>query len=114
MFVLFNPHIADDAKHLPFTAYEAALPEGDAGERADGKFVQLESGIETGEAERIAVDGVTKEASGETDQTGRECRGYGVELTIRRRELDGAAQRHWHAARSGSPHSEIHHGSGGW
>lgn len=42
--------------------YESALAEGSgiAGEDAKGKFVQLEYGVETGEAERIAVDGVTR------------------------------------------------------
>lgn len=68
--MLFDADIADDAKQLPFTVYESALPEGD--EKAESKFVQLESEIETGEAERVAVDGVTKEAAGESDPTGRE------------------------------------------
>ncbi|BEI91744.1 uncharacterized protein CcaverHIS019_0405640 [Cutaneotrichosporon cavernicola] len=65
-FVLFNPDIPDGAKTLPFSVYEAALE----GESSAGKFVRLECGIETGEAERIAVDGVIKDASGEADQTG--------------------------------------------
>ncbi|GMK59317.1 hypothetical protein CspeluHIS016_0703320 [Cutaneotrichosporon spelunceum] len=65
-FVLFNPDIPDGVKTLPFSVYEAALE----GESTAGKFVRLECGIETGEAERIAVDAVSKDASGEADQTG--------------------------------------------
>lgn len=68
-FVLFNPDIPEGAKTLPFSVYEAALE----GESSTGKFVRLECGIETGEAERIAVDGVTKDGSGEADQTGGAC-----------------------------------------
>lgn len=70
-FVLFNPDIPQNTKELPFTVYEAALPEGDESDK-EGKFVKLECGIETGEAERIAVDGVTKDGSGEIDQSGGE------------------------------------------
>lgn len=66
VFVLFDADMASDSKQLPFNVYESSLTEG------GGKFVQLESGIETGEAERVAVDGVTKEASDESDPTGRE------------------------------------------
>jgi COP9 signalosome complex subunit 6 len=65
-FVLFNPDIPEGTKTLPFSVYEAALE----GESSTGKFVRLDCGIETGEAERIAVDGVTKDGSGEADQTG--------------------------------------------
>lgn len=39
--------------------YEAALAEGGKESESEGKFVELEYGIETGEAERIAVDGVS-------------------------------------------------------
>lgn len=68
IFALFNPDIPDDTQVLPFTVYESALTEGGEG----GKFVQLECGVETGEAERIAVDGVTKEVGGDGDTSGRE------------------------------------------
>lgn len=69
-FVLFNPDIPQNTKVLPFSVYESALPEGDQDSDKEGKFVQLDCGIETGEAERIAVDGVTKDGSGEIDQSG--------------------------------------------
>lgn len=44
--------------------YEAALESRDE----NGKFVQLEYGIETGEAERIAVDGVSRGGMGQSDE----------------------------------------------
>lgn len=93
VFVLFNPDIPEDAQALPFTVYESALTEGADG---DGKFVQLEVGVETGEAERIAVDGITKEVGGDGDTSGRELQLrhlWSCELThrARGRQLDHAA-----------------------
>lgn len=72
VFVQFNPIIQEGAKQLPFAVYESALTEGATETDGEGKFVQLDCGIETGEAERIAVDGVTKDASGDADPSGRE------------------------------------------
>lgn len=69
VFVLFNPVIPEGAQSLPFSVYESAL---EAGEEGGGKFVQLECGVETGEAERIAVDGIAKEVGGDGDLSGRE------------------------------------------
>lgn len=69
VFLVYNPSIPEDAQQLPFTVYESALSEGDADQQ--NKFIQLECGVETGEAERIAVDGITMEGSGDADPTGR-------------------------------------------
>ncbi|TXT08758.1 hypothetical protein VHUM_02886 [Vanrija humicola] len=67
--VIFNPAIPQGTKQLPFTVFESL---GDGGEsEREGKFVQVDYGIETGEAERIAVDGVAKETGGDTDPTGQ-------------------------------------------
>ena len=71
VFLLFNPDIPNDAKQLPFTVFESALTEGTDTEKT-GKFVQLELGVEAGEAERIAVDDVANENASDSDPTGRE------------------------------------------
>ena len=60
IFVLFDPTPAPGSQALPLAVYEAALPEGGKENDVEGQFVQLEYGIETGEAERIAVDGVSR------------------------------------------------------
>lgn len=46
----------DESGGLPLKVYEAAI-EGDEG---NAQFAELAYGIETGEAERIAVDGVSR------------------------------------------------------
>lgn len=71
VLLLFNPNIADDAKQLPFAVFESALTDGTDNEKT-GKFVQLELGVEAGEAERIAVDDVANENTSDSDPTGRE------------------------------------------
>lgn len=78
LFVVFDPAIPAGAKALPFAVYESALEAALEGEAkaadagaAGGMFIQLECGIETGEAERIAVEGVTKEVGADGDETGR-------------------------------------------
>lgn len=71
IFLLFNPNIPKDTKQLPFAVFESALTEGADTEKT-GKFVQLELGVEAGEAERIAVDDVANENAGDSDPTGRE------------------------------------------
>jgi COP9 signalosome complex subunit 6 len=58
--------------------YESALAEGAAGASGDAgskaKFMQLEYGVETGEAERIAVDGVTRgDMDGDGESAGTRC-----------------------------------------
>lgn len=53
IFLLFG---TDEAAGLPLKVYEAASE----GDEAQVKFAELAYGIETGEAERIAVDGVSK------------------------------------------------------
>ncbi|OCF60279.1 COP9 signalosome complex subunit 6 [Kwoniella mangroviensis CBS 10435] len=60
IFLLFNPNHPPSSQTLPVTIYEAALAEGAKDDSTDGKFVELAHGIETGEAERIAVDGVSR------------------------------------------------------
>lgn len=62
MFLLFG---TDDASGLPLKVYEAAIE----GEEGNVKFAELGYGIETGEAERIAVDGVSRGTS--DDSAGR-------------------------------------------
>lgn len=62
IFLLFDP--GNSTQDLPLTVYEAALESRDE----NGKFVQLEYGIETGEAERIAVDGVSRGGMGQSDE----------------------------------------------
>lgn len=47
-----------------------ALPDSTAKTR--GKFVELEYGVESGEAERIAVDGVSRGGMGEGDENAGE------------------------------------------
>ncbi|WWC91356.1 uncharacterized protein L201_006299 [Kwoniella dendrophila CBS 6074] len=64
IFLLFNPNHPSDSQALPVAIYEAALAEGGKDETIEGKFVELAYGIETGEAERIAVDGVTRGGMG--------------------------------------------------
>ena len=70
IFLLFDPS-APHEQHLPLKVYEAALAEGAKQDQSDGGFVELEFGIETGEAERIAVDGVSRGAmGGDEDSSG--------------------------------------------
>ncbi|KAK8843443.1 hypothetical protein IAR55_007100 [Kwoniella newhampshirensis] len=64
VFLIFHPDPTPGSQALPITIYEAALAEGGKESEAEGKFVQLEYGIETGEAERIAVDGVSRGGMG--------------------------------------------------
>lgn len=48
------------------TVYESSLDEPPSeGMSGRGKFVKLEYGVESGEAERIAVDGVSRGMSGD-------------------------------------------------
>lgn len=56
---MFDPTPSPGSQTLPLKVYEAALAEGGKESESEGKFVELEYGIETGEAERIAVDGVS-------------------------------------------------------
>ncbi|TYJ55320.1 hypothetical protein B9479_004043 [Cryptococcus floricola] len=71
IFLLFNPHPAPEAQNLPLNIYESAevavTGGAEAVEGGDIKFVELAYGIETGEAERIAVDGVVKGGTAEED-----------------------------------------------
>ncbi|ORY29165.1 hypothetical protein BCR39DRAFT_533045 [Naematelia encephala] len=62
VFLLFDPtpSSAQEIAELPIKVYEAALAELGKESEAEGKFVELEFEIETGEAERIAVDGVSR------------------------------------------------------
>jgi COP9 signalosome complex subunit 6 len=53
IFLLFG---TDESAGLPLKVYEAAIE----GEEGGIKFAELVYGIETGEAERIAVDGVSR------------------------------------------------------
>jgi len=71
--LLFDPSPSSTAQDLPIKIYESVLSEG-AGEDGDakGSFVQLAYGVETGEAERIAVDGVSRGGQGEDDESGGE------------------------------------------
>nr|XP_018259028.1 uncharacterized protein I303_08571 [Kwoniella dejecticola CBS 10117]OBR81186.1 hypothetical protein I303_08571 [Kwoniella dejecticola CBS 10117] len=64
IFLLFNPDHPATSQALPVTIYEAALAEGGKDSATEGKFVELAYGIETGEAERIAVDGVSRGGMG--------------------------------------------------
>jgi COP9 signalosome complex subunit 6 len=70
----FNPDIPAGAKDLPLTLYESALIEGKDAE-GGAKFVRLEYGVETGEAERIAVDGAQRGGMGSTDDSQGESSG---------------------------------------
>lgn len=73
IFLLFDPDPASGTQALPLKIYESATVTDTTGEiSGEGKFVELEYGIETGEAERIAVDGVAKGGAGEED-TGTSC-----------------------------------------
>nr|XP_019047778.1 COP9 signalosome complex subunit 6 [Kwoniella bestiolae CBS 10118]OCF26708.1 COP9 signalosome complex subunit 6 [Kwoniella bestiolae CBS 10118] len=64
IFLLFHPNHSPASQALPVTIYEAALAEGGKDNSTEGKFVELAYGIETGEAERIAVDGVSRGGMG--------------------------------------------------
>ncbi|WVF65711.1 hypothetical protein IAT40_000442 [Kwoniella sp. CBS 6097] len=65
VFLLFNPHGVTGTQNLPIKVYESALTEGNKENGLQGgQFVELEYGIETGEAERIAVDGVSRGGMG--------------------------------------------------
>lgn len=86
IFLLFNPDIQDDAKQLPFAVFESALTDGTEADKA-GKFVQLEVGVEAGEAERIAVDDVANESASDSDPSGREFRQRTLRLIIAQRSL---------------------------
>ncbi|OCF31345.1 COP9 signalosome complex subunit 6 [Kwoniella heveanensis BCC8398] len=65
VFLLFDPHGISGTQNLPIKVYESALTEGgkETGNQG-GQFVELQYGIETGEAERIAVDGVSRGGMG--------------------------------------------------
>lgn len=67
IFLLFHPSSTSN-QDLPVTIYESALAEGSNDGESAGKFVELEYGIETGEAERIAVDGVSRGDMGGGDE----------------------------------------------
>ncbi|OWT38922.1 COP9 signalosome complex subunit 6 [Cryptococcus neoformans Bt1] len=68
IFLLFDPNPASGTQALPLKIYESATVTDTTGDTSgEGKFVELEYGIETGEAERIAVDGVAKGGAGEED-----------------------------------------------
>ncbi|GFZ51424.1 hypothetical protein JCM24511_09186 [Saitozyma sp. JCM 24511] len=67
IFLLFHPSSTSN-QDLPVTIYESALAEGSNDDESAGKFVELEYGIETGEAERIAVDGVSRGDMGGGDE----------------------------------------------
>ncbi|WRT68904.1 uncharacterized protein IL334_005886 [Kwoniella shivajii] len=64
IFLLFNPNDRPGSQTLPITIFESALAEGGKDEVNGGRFVELAYGIETGEAERIAVDGVSRGGMG--------------------------------------------------
>ncbi|WWC73242.1 uncharacterized protein I206_107208 [Kwoniella pini CBS 10737] len=64
IFLLFDSEHQPASQALPVKIYEAALAEGGKDEDTKGKFVELVYGIETGEAERIAVDGVSRGGMG--------------------------------------------------
>ncbi|WVQ93357.1 hypothetical protein IAU59_000425 [Kwoniella sp. CBS 9459] len=65
VFLLFDPRGVSGTQNLPIRVYESALTEGKTeNERHGGQLVELEYGIETGEAERIAVDGVSRGGMG--------------------------------------------------
>ncbi|KAI9636499.1 uncharacterized protein MKK02DRAFT_45203 [Dioszegia hungarica] len=68
IFLQFNTDIPAGAKDLPLTLYESALSEGKDAE-AGAKFVKLDYGVETGEAERIAVDGAQRGGMGARDES---------------------------------------------
>ncbi|EIW66891.1 hypothetical protein M231_05577 [Tremella mesenterica] len=63
VFLLFHPEIPPSSQSLPIKVYESAFTEDG---RTEGGLVPLDYGVETGEAERIAVDGV---ARGTTDES---------------------------------------------
>lgn len=98
IFLQFNNEPSPGAKDLPLNLYEAALSEAkdtDAG----GKFVKLEFGVETGEAERIAVDGATRGGMGaQEDDQGALYIGSMLNVNSRRKPRH-ATQRHPHAVR---------------
>lgn len=71
IFLLFDPTPSAVSQTLPFKVYEAALAEGGDESEAEGMFVELEYGIETGEAERIAVDGVSRGGIEGDDSSGK-------------------------------------------
>ena len=54
---------------MPIKAYEAAITEGGRVSDDHVKFVELEYGIETGEAERIAVDGISRGGTGDGEES---------------------------------------------
>jgi len=71
IFLLFDPSPSPTAQDLPIKIYESALSESAAEDRDPKEtFVQLAYGVETGEAERIAVDGVSRGGQGEDDESG--------------------------------------------
>ncbi|KAK4688504.1 COP9 signalosome complex subunit 6, partial [Tremellales sp. Uapishka_1] len=67
IFLLFDSVPPPQSPALPINIYESFLdPSGEGGEE---NFVALDFGIETGEAERIAVDGVSKGTSGDGEES---------------------------------------------
>lgn len=73
IFLLFDD--AQSGQDLPVTIYESALDNTETDQGGMGKFVQLSYGVETGEAERIAVDGVSRGGAGEDDEYSGESGG---------------------------------------
>lgn len=61
ILLLFDPSPVSASQDLPISVYESALES--TGENI--RLVELGYGIETGEAERIAVDGVSRGGMGD-------------------------------------------------
>ena len=67
LMLLFDPTSRDEARDIPVKVFEGVFNEGT--EAGGGRFVQLPYAIETGEAERIAVEGVSKGGTGQGDES---------------------------------------------
>ncbi|ORX38898.1 hypothetical protein BD324DRAFT_617828 [Kockovaella imperatae] len=72
LFLLFDPSQLGDG--LPFSVYEASFADTSSSSTftaAGTKFIKLDYAIETGEAERIAVDGISRgDAGAQGDESG--------------------------------------------
>lgn len=120
IFLFFDPASTSSSnQELPFRVFESALAEGAAGASGDAgsnaQFVQLEYGVETGEAERIAVDGVTRGGmEGDGESAGVSCGSVaGVELTSSGLEPHDTTQRHQDVVGSDRCRRAVHRRRGG-
>jgi Maintenance of mitochondrial structure and function/JAB1/Mov34/MPN/PAD-1 ubiquitin protease len=80
LFVLLNPMAAADTTHLPLSVYEVELKAN--GDAVTPVFVDVPFSLETSQAERVAIEQVTKQAPVDGTST-LEVQNGGVQTSLR-------------------------------